>query len=212
MQLASRGEFCHEVYQARLMLSSITHACNPTIQPNIYRMIAQPSSTKSNSTLLQGFPPVVNADTHTLILGSFPGVASLDATQYYAHKQNQFWRLVSASLGSDLVELDYEQRLQGLLAHGIGLWDVFHSCARTGSLDSAIRNGKLNDFSMLQASLPTLRKLYFNGQTAGEMAAYFSERGYVTAILPSSSPAYAIRSFEEKLQVWRSELRPAISL
>ncbi|MFZ6875633.1 DNA-deoxyinosine glycosylase [Undibacterium sp. Di27W] len=158
--------------------------------------------------LLQGFPPVINAQTHTLILGSFPGVASLGATQYYAYKQNQFWRLVSASLGSDLVQLEYEQRLQALLAHGIGLWDVFHSCARAGSLDSAIRDGQLNDFSSLQASYPNLRKLCFNGQTAGKMAAYFKERGYVTAILPSSSPAYAMRSFDEKLQAWQSELRP----
>lgn len=162
----------------------------------------------SSPPLLQGFPPVVNAETHTLILGSFPGVASLDATQYYAYKQNQFWRLISASLGTDLVALDYEQRLRGLLAHGIGLWDVFQSCVRTGSLDSAIRDGKLNDFSMLQASHPKLRKLCFNGQAAGKMAAYFQEQGYLTAILPSSSPAYAMRSFEEKLQVWQSELQP----
>ncbi|MFZ6746565.1 DNA-deoxyinosine glycosylase [Undibacterium sp. JH2W] len=159
------------------------------------------------SNLLQGFPPVINAQTHTLILGSFPGVASLDATQYYAYKQNQFWRLVSASLGSDLVKLEYEQRLQALLAHGIGLWDVFHSCARTGSLDSAIRDGKLNDFSSLQAMYPNLRKLCFNGQTAGKMATYFKERGYITAILPSSSPAYAMRSFAEKLQDWQHELQ-----
>ncbi|PXX40365.1 G/U mismatch-specific uracil-DNA glycosylase [Undibacterium pigrum] len=182
--------------------------CNPETWPNIHPMKAPPSTMISSPALLQGFPPVVNAETHTLILGSFPGVASLDAAQYYAYKQNQFWRLVSASLGTDLVVLDYEQRLRGLLAHGIGLWDVFHSCVRTGSLDSAIREGKLNDFSMLQACHPKLRKLCFNGQTAGKMAAYFQEQGYLTAILPSSSPAYAMRSFEEKLQVWQSELQP----
>lgn len=171
-------------------------------------MKASSLTLPSQSHLLQGFPPVVNGDTHTLILGSFPGVASLDATQYYAFKENQFWRLVSASLGTDLVSLGYEQRLQRLLSHGIGLWDVFHSCVRTGSLDSAIREGKLNDFSGLQASHPQLRKLCFNGQTAGKMATYFKERGYLTAILPSSSPAYAMRSFEEKLRDWQVELAP----
>lgn len=29
--------------------------------------------------MLQGFPPVVAPHTHTMILGSFPGEASLDA-------------------------------------------------------------------------------------------------------------------------------------
>ncbi|MFZ6656620.1 DNA-deoxyinosine glycosylase [Undibacterium sp. TJN19] len=160
--------------------------------------------------MLQGFPPVVNEKTHTLILGSFPGETSLHAYQYYAYKQNQFWRLMSASLELDLINLEYEQRLNSLLAHGIGLWDVFHSCIRSGSLDSAIRQGKLNDFTSLQANHPQLKKLYFNGQTAGKMQAYFQERGYLTAILPSSSPAYAMRSFDEKLKDWQKALRADI--
>ncbi|MFZ6643748.1 DNA-deoxyinosine glycosylase [Undibacterium sp. TC4M20W] len=166
-----------------------------------------PAQVPVQTPVLQGFPPVINEHTHTLILGSFPGAASLTATQYYAYRQNQFWRLVSASVGTDLTGLDYEQRLQGLLAHGIGLWDVFHSCVREGSLDSAIREGKLNDFSGLQATHPHLRKLCFNGQTAGKMATYFQQRGYQTLILPSSSPAYATRSFADKLSDWQAGLQ-----
>ncbi len=115
---------------------------------------------------------------------------------------------MSASLEIDLLALDYPQRLGGLLAHGVGLWDVFHSCVRSGSLDSAIRQGKLNDFSGLQTEHPQLRKLCFNGQTAGKMAAYFGERGYQTAILPSSSPAYAMRSFEDKRLEWKAQFKP----
>ncbi|MFZ6734387.1 DNA-deoxyinosine glycosylase [Undibacterium sp. Ji42W] len=173
--------------------------------------VSNPSGTPGQVPLqtpvLQGFPPVIDEHTHTLILGSFPGAASLTATQYYAYRQNQFWRLVSGSLGTDLTGLDYEQRLQGLLAHGIGLWDVFHSCVRAGSLDSAIREGKLNDFSSLQATHPHLRKLCFNGQTAGKMATYFQQRGYQTLILPSSSPAHATRSFADKLSDWQAALQ-----
>ncbi|MFZ6767446.1 DNA-deoxyinosine glycosylase [Undibacterium sp. Di26W] len=160
--------------------------------------------------LLQGFPPVIDQRTHTLVLGSFPGEASLHAVQYYAYKQNQFWRLMSASLETDMLALDYPQRLDCLLAHGVGLWDIFHSCLRSGSLDSAIRQGELNDFSSLQARHPQLRKLCFNGQTAGKMAGYFSERGYQTAILPSSSPAYAMRSFEDKLREWKAEFQTGL--
>ena len=64
---------------------------------------------------LAGFPPVGNARTHTLILGSFPGVASLVATQYYAHPRNQFWRLAGAAIGEPLHELPYDERLNKLL-------------------------------------------------------------------------------------------------
>jgi hypoxanthine-DNA glycosylase len=157
----------------------------------------------SEQVLLQGFPPVVNAVTHTLILGSFPGEASLRAQQYYAFKQNQFWRLMSGVLAENLVDLTYQERLQSLLTHGIGLWDVFGSCQRQGSLDSAIRQGQPNDFRALQLAYPQLRKLCFNGNTAGKMRTEFEQMAYTTLQLPSSSPAYAQMRFEEKLQHWK---------
>ncbi|MCK2125050.1 DNA-deoxyinosine glycosylase, partial [Pseudomonas sp. PNPG3] len=74
-----------------------------------------------------------------LVLGSFPGAASLAAGQYYAHPRNQFWRLISAVVGEDLATLPYAERLPRLLAHGVGLWDVLGECEREGSLDSNIR-------------------------------------------------------------------------
>jgi len=104
--------------------------------------------------MLQGFPPVVAADTHTLILGSFPGEASLAATQYYAHPRNQFWRLLGTVLEEPLAELAYEERLRRVLAHGIGVWDVLAACHREGSLDAAIRNAQPNDFASLREHAP----------------------------------------------------------
>lgn len=162
-----------------------------------------PSDHLSESALLQGFPPVIDATTHILILGSFPGEASLRAQQYYAFKQNQFWRLLSGALNDNLVELPYPQRLQGLLAHGIGLWDVFGACRRQGSLDSAIRQGAPNDFHALQRNYPRLKTLCFNGNTAGKMRAQLEQMTYRTLQLPSSSPAYAQMRFEEKLEHWK---------
>ena len=91
--------------------------------------------------MLRGFPPVVAANTHTMILGSFPGEASLDAAQYYAHPRNQFWRLLGTVLGEHgLHEFAYDARLERVLSHGIGIWDVLAACYREGSLDSAIRH------------------------------------------------------------------------
>jgi len=157
--------------------------------------------------MLCGFPPVVGADTHTLVLGSFPGEASLAATQYYAHPRNQFWKLLGAVLGeSELHDLAYEARLERVLNHGIGIWDVLAACHREGSLDSAIRNAKPNDFDALREHAPSLKKVCFNGKTAGRFADVIGEAGYETLVLPSSSPANATLSFEQKLSYWREIL------
>jgi len=153
--------------------------------------------------LLNGFPPVLDQDIRILILGSFPGKASLAASQYYAHPRNQFWRLLSAVLGEDLAVLPYPQRLQRLLAHHIGLWDVIDACEREGSLDASIRHAQANDFVRLKHDCPQLVRVCFNGKTSGKFASQFAEAGFDTLVLPSSSPANAQWSFEEKLRTWR---------
>jgi hypoxanthine-DNA glycosylase len=156
--------------------------------------------------MLRGFPPVVAESTHTLILGSFPGEASLVATQYYAHPRNQFWRLLGAVLGEPLPELDYPTRLEHVLKHGIGVWDVLAACTREGSLDAAIRNATPNDFASLREYAPKLAKVCFNGKTAGRFAPVIGPAGYATLVLPSSSPANAMLSFDQKLRLWRDIL------
>jgi hypoxanthine-DNA glycosylase len=155
---------------------------------------------------LEGFAPVGDQDTHTLILGSFPGVASLEATQYYAHPRNQFWRLVGTAVGEPLHEMAYDDRLARLTKHGIGLWDVLAACEREGSLDSAIRHASPNDFAAFHMRFPKLRKVCFNGKTSGKFAPVIAAAGYATLILPSSSAANAILSFDQKLRIWRDIL------
>lgn len=152
----------------------------------------------------QCFAPVVDANTRLLVLGSLPGEKSLAQAQYYAHKQNRFWMLISAVIGTDLVPLPYDQRLQALLRHGVGLWDVVAAAHRTGSLDSAIRHRDDNDLPELLARHPRITAIAFNGGTAhklgmkvlGEHAAH-----YRIAALPSSSPAYTL-AYAEKLTQW----------
>lgn len=156
------------------------------------------------SALLAGFPPVLDRCTRILILGSFPGEASLAAQQYYAHPRNQFWRLLSAVLGDDIASLPYEERLQRLLSHRIGLWDVIALCEREGSLDTAIRRAQANDFAMLKEQCPDLLRICFNGKTSSKFAPQFANAGFETLVLPSSSPANAQLSFEEKLTLWRN--------
>lgn len=158
----------------------------------------------------KGFPPVIDAEVETLILGSFPSVASLGKAQYYAHPQNQFWRLVGAMIDEPLPEMEYENRKRTLLKHRIGLWDIIDRCVRPGSLDSSIRDARHNDFARVTKIARKLRRVCFNGKTSGKLEPLFAEWGYETLVLPSSSPAYTL-SFEEKLKQWRRIALPGNS-
>ena len=162
-----------------------------------------PDDTDLISSSLTGLAPVIDACTRILVLGSFPGAASLAAQQYYAHPRNLLWPILSALTGEPLVELPYTERLPRLLAHGFGLWDVLGACEREGSLDSAIRKPAANDFARLRELCPLLETVGFNGQTSGKFAPQFAAEGYRTVVLPSTSPAHAAMTFEHKLAVWR---------
>jgi len=155
------------------------------------------------ASTLAGLAPVVAPSIRILVLGSFPGDASLAAQQYYAHPRNQFWRLLSSVLSDDLTAIPYELRLRRLLAHGIGLWDAIDACERRGSLDSSIRNARPNNFSFLRQNCPLLKRVCFNGKASGKFAQPFADAGYETLVLPSSSPAHARLSFDQKLAAWR---------
>lgn len=157
---------------------------------------------------LVGLPPVISATTALLVLGSFPGAASLAAGQYYAHPRNQFWTILQAiwpDTHREMVTQCYEKRIEWLLAHGVGLWDVYASCERVGSLDTAIRHARCNDFAALALQFPALRAVAHNGgesyRHAGRVAAALNLPTYR---LPSTSPANASWSFGRKLAAWRA--------
>ena len=158
----------------------------------------------NTTPLLTGLAPVIDPHIHTIILGSFPGAASLQAERYYAHPRNQFWRLLGAVLGEPLAELPYEERLRRLLARQVGLWDALAACERQGSLDAAIRRPQANDHLLLEKLCPRLRRVCFNGKASGRHAPVYADAGYETVVLPSSSPANARLSFEAKLALWQA--------
>ena len=152
------------------------------------------------------FAPVVDDRTTLLILGSLPGERSLALQQYYGNRQNRFWHLMAEVIGVDLVPLDYEARLETLLRHGVGLWDVVAEAHRPGSLDSSIRNRNDNDLLALLANFPDIRTLAFNGGTAARLGLKIlgdQASSYRIVLLPSSSPAYTLSYAEKSLQ-WRA--------
>lgn len=163
------------------------------------------ASTQGPSTRV-GLAPVVDARTRIVVLGSFPGEASLAAQQYYAHPKNALWRVLSDITGVLFIDLPYEQRLHALLDCGIGLWDVVADCERIGSLDSSIRNLQANDFSRLMRLAPVLQRVCHNGKLSARFAPALAALGLETRVLPSTSPAYAAMRYEAKLALWRDAL------
>jgi double-stranded uracil-DNA glycosylase len=150
--------------------------------------------------------PVINKRTEVLILGSFPGEESIRQQQYYAHGRNHFWRIMERVLEENMHGRSYEERLQILLRHRIGLWDAYAACDREGSLDSAIKNGEHNDFSKLKELAPKLRIVCFNGKLAATCSHLLE--GYEQVQFTSSSSANPL-SVDQKSHRWRKALSEA---
>ncbi|WP_221893807.1 hypothetical protein [Bathymodiolus japonicus methanotrophic gill symbiont] len=96
------------------------------------------------------------------------------------------------------------------------IWDVLKSCARQGSLDSAIEESsiEINDFTSLFNSFGNIKQVFFNGATAQalykkhvypDFPAMYKALNYTK--LPSTSPAYAAMPYQDKLAAW-SVLKP----
>ena len=165
--------------------------------------------------ILLGLPPVFPESMHTLVLGSLPGTASLRQVQYYAHPRNAFWHIMATTFGWP-ADLAYSDRLERLKGRGIGLWDVIEQASRLGSLDSAIEITGLqtNPLAALITSRSELKVICFNGKKAYQvfrssvMPDIDPKRGSLLSIfiLPSTSPAHAALSWDQKAQQWQQAL------
>lgn len=167
------------------------------------------------NTPVQSFPPIVSASARVLILGSMPGVRSLEAQQYYAHPRNLFWPFMHALLGVD-PSTPYLRRIRALEGAGVAVWDVLASCERKGSLDSAIRDDSAapNDLGTLLTGHPSIGTILFNGAKADQTFRRFAGPGIRDGALrclrmPSTSPANASQRTADKLQRWRQGLLAA---
>lgn len=173
------------------------------------------------TTRLVGLPPLLAPHCRLVILGSFPGVASLQAQQYYGHPRNNFWPLMMTVLpapaGLTMVS-SYEKRIEWLLSQRVGLWDVYAACEREGSLDSDIRHAHCNDFAELAQRCPELEAIAHNGGESYKHRHHTEglrrSDGKAIAVykLPSSSPANASWSFERKLAAWGAVIHPHTQL
>jgi TDG/mug DNA glycosylase family protein len=163
------------------------------------------SSAAEAAPRLVGLPPIVNERSRVLILGSFPSEASLLAQQYYAYPRNQFWPIMQELFDVDRFAA-YEDRVSGLLANGIAVWDVIHECTRVGSADSTIKEDQPNSLLELLRTHSLIGHVAFNGSKSEETAiknvSEIFESGVVCQRFPSTSPANATLSLAAKVAAW----------
>ncbi len=166
---------------------------------------------------ITGFQPIANKSAEILILGSMPSETSLLTQQYYAHPRNAFW-LIMFNLFNKPTAIDnpsYQQKKKLLLQNNIAIWDVLQSCERKGSLDSAIKMDsiKANDFYTFLTLHGNIKRVCFNGAKAEtvynkhvlpDIKISFEYLQYLK--LPSTSPAYAAMSIQQKMILWAQGL------
>ncbi len=153
---------------------------------------------------ISSFPPIIDKESKILILGSIPGVKSLEMQQYYAHPQNKFWKIIF-ELFTEKFTTDYDERIKILEKYHVALWDVIDNCERKGSLDSEIRNEEANKIGELLHSYPNIKAIFCNGQKYHKNLLKILPKNFHLPIivLPSTSPAYASLKYEEKLLSWQ---------
>ena len=152
------------------------------------------------------FPPIIDNDSKILVLGSIPGVKSLEKQQYYGHPQNKFWKIIFDLFNEKFTD-DYDERIAILKKNKIGLWDVIDSCERKGSLDSEIKNEEANQIEELLENYPNITAIFCNGGKSFKNLQKLLGKKFGTSIylLPSTSPLHTI-SFERKLEEWKKIL------
>ncbi len=155
----------------------------------------------------KSFKPSIDINSKILILGSMPGVKSLDAQQYYAHPQNRFWKVMGVICNEPkLPKFDYDLKLKTLLKNNIALWDTIKSCKRKGSLDSDIQNETPNDIKGLLKKFPNIKTICLNGNKSySAFKKYFPDllEKYNYHKMPSTSPANARYSLNKLIMEWK---------
>jgi len=154
--------------------------------------------------MISCFSPIVDKDTTRMVVGTMPSVDSLRFTEYYGNSRNQFWKILFSVFEGGRIPVDYEDKVSTAKSHGIGLWDILASCKREGSLDSNIKEEQFNDFPTLLKDHPNIKMLIFNGQNSYKyfLKAYGQLPGIEYKVMPSTSPANAMKNFDAKLKEW----------
>lgn len=156
------------------------------------------------------FDPVFSAESHAIILGTWPSPKSWQQGFYYGHPQNRFWPLMARLTGRKLPETIGEKK-ELILESGLALWDVLESCTIQGAADSSIRDPVPTDLAALVRKTP-IEAVFCNGAKAKQLYDRFllPQTGIEAVKLPSTSPANAAFSPQRLYEEWNAALGPLL--
>jgi TDG/mug DNA glycosylase family protein len=159
--------------------------------------------------------PIGTKNARILILGSMPGIKSLEMRQYFAHPQNAFWHVMASLFGAPVDT--YALRIALIKDNGLALWDVLKRCERHGSLDTKIDAAtiEVNDFAAFFSNHSHITHVFFNG-TKSEKE--FKKRVFpflpenicarlTLTRLPSTSSAMTSLTKAGKIKGWQAVTR-----
>ena len=163
-----------------------------------------------NSFLKNSFEPIIDKNSKILILGSLPSDKSIEKSEYYGNKTNQFWNIISVCFIDQKINFNnYDEKISFLLKHHIALWDIYSKANRKGSLDSNIQNGYFNDIIKLLKLYPNITKIITNGRASQKgLEKYYkiNNFSFPYEYVTSSSMLNASFSLEEKINVWKKAI------
>ena len=154
-------------------------------------------------TIVHDIPPLYDAESRVLLLGSLPSPKSREAHFFYGHPRNRFWPVLAAVLGEETPET-IEEKQAMCRRHHIALWDTIASCEIEGSSDSSIRAVVPTDLTpILQGA--EIRQIFCNGGTSYQYFCRYQQKvlGREAVRLPSTSPANAAWSVERLTAAWK---------
>lgn len=163
------------------------------------------------NSYIHPFPPLLDQNTRILFLGSFPSIASFEQAFYYAHPRNAFWPILEAIFD---VQLETNEAKKAFcFEQGIGLWDVIGSCERSNSSDTNLKNCIPNDFEKLLREYPNIQAFAFTGKKSHDLyMKFFKDLQVEKVLLPSTSPAHAAMTFEEKKELYEKFIKTFLTV
>mgnify|MGYP003480613428 FL=1 len=118
----------------------------------------------STQQQLQGLPPLMCDNPEILIIGTFPGISSLESEEYYHDNTNRIWEVL-CEIYKEPVPKTYDEKKKLLARHRIVLWDYYKTASRknSNSSDKSLVGLEPNDIIDFLKKHQTIKKIAING-------------------------------------------------